>query len=539
MNNIKKQINHDCRKALFPTWIFSVISEIITFLIMIFSADKVADLCNSLFDKNIRLSRESVITLIICQAVNIIIIPVIEYVSNVLMLKYSLKHDRVIYSRFLDKKYDDIKKMDVNTVQSRMEDDIIEFRNTWIYNEIYKYSAPICAVILLVCMSDINYIYIIITLILTISRATVTYRFRKRMAKLKRNELEFTEAYRQDELLAINSCDFIKNIGAEATLIERLREQFDKYYADVKDNLIKTTVNNDTINELVKNIVTVLVILTGCILASLKLITVGEILAMTGYVYAMDFIIRRIINVTQYAPELKELVERIEIFYQNPQTDVRSADMNNNMLELTDVYVEADNTRIPKEPFNAVIDTTVKTILAGENGCGKSTIAKVIGGLYVDYYGRFNMSGGKRIYYSEQTPYLFNVSVRENIELINNIIMENVTDENKIADIESNNRKRIMQLAKEYDITQLLDKQVSGLTDYDMSGGEIQKVGLIRAIIALENGIYTIFDEPTNNLDKKSVAHFAEYVKNSNYGMLIISHNSDIIEECGDVVCAM
>ena len=55
MNNIKKQINHDCRKALFPTWIFSVISEIITFLIMIFSADKVADLCNSLFDKNIRL----------------------------------------------------------------------------------------------------------------------------------------------------------------------------------------------------------------------------------------------------------------------------------------------------------------------------------------------------------------------------------------------------------------------------------------------------------------------------------------------------
>lgn len=335
MNNIKKQINHDCRKALFPTWIFSVISEIITFLIMIFSADKVADLCNSLFDKNIRLSRESVITLIICQAVNIIIIPVIEYVSNVLMLKYSLKHDRVIYSRFLDKKYDDIKKMDVNTVQSRMEDDIIEFRNTWIYNEIYKYSAPICAVILLVCMADINYIYIIITLILTISRATVTYRFRKRMAKLKRTELEFTEAYRQDELLAINSCDFIKNIGAEATLIERLREQFDKYYADVKDNLIKTTVNNDTINELVKNIVTVLVILTGCILASLKLITVGEILAMTGYVYAMDFIIRRIINVTQYAPELKELVERIEIFYQNPQADVRSADMNNNMLELT------------------------------------------------------------------------------------------------------------------------------------------------------------------------------------------------------------
>ena len=157
----------------------------------------------------------------------------------------------------------------------------------------------------------------------------------------------------------------------------------------------------------------------------------------------------------------------------------------------------------------------------------------------MDYYGRFNMSGGKRIYYSEQTPYLFNVSVRENIELINNIIMENVTDENKIADIESNNRKRIMQLAKEYDITQLLDKQVSGLTDYDMSGGESQKVGLIRAIIALENGIYTIFDEPTNNLDKKSVAHFAEYVKNSNYGMLIISHNSDIIEECGDVVCAM
>ncbi|MEE0959113.1 MAG: hypothetical protein UH654_03645, partial [Lachnospiraceae bacterium] len=66
-----------------------------------------------------------------------------------------------------------------------------------------------------------------------------------------------------------------------------------------------------------------------------------------------------------------------------------------------------------------------------------------------------------------------------------------------------------------------------------------QKVGLIRAIIALENGIYTIFDEPTNNLDKKSVAHFAEYVKNSNHGMLIISHNSDIIEECGDVVCAM
>ena len=197
------------------------------------------------------------------------------------------------------------------------------------------------------------------------------------------------------------------------------------------------------------------------------------------------------------------------------------------------------NQNIVLEEINLEINKGECLYIHGKNGCGKSTIAKVIGGLYVDYYGRFNMSGEKRIYYSEQTPYLFNVSVRENIELINNIIMENVTDESKIADIESNNRKRIMQLAKEYDITQLLDKQVSGLTDYDMSGGEIQKVGLIRAIIALENGIYTIFDEPTNNLDKKSVAHFAEYVKNSNYGMLIISHNSDIIEECGDVVCAM
>lgn len=539
MNDIKKQINSDCWKALFPTWIFSVVSEVITFLIIIFSADKVANLCDSLFDKNVKLSVESVITLIICQVINIVLVPVIEYISNVLMLKYSLKHDRVIYSRFLDKKYDDIKKMDVNTVQSRMEDDIIEFRNTWIYNEIYKYSAVICTVILLVCMSGINYLYILITLVLTVSRAAVTYRFRKRMAELKRTELEFTEEYRQIELLAVNSGDFVRNIGAEQSVIGRLRENFENYYSDVKNNLIKVIANNDTINELVKNIVTVLVILTGCLMASLKIITVGEILAMTGYMYAMDFIIRRIINATQYAPELKELTKRIEIFYHEPQDNGKHSYEDNDTIKFTDVYIEADTRRIPQVPFNAVIDTNVKTVLTGENGSGKSTIARIAGGLYVDYYGELNMPEGRQIYYSEQTPYLFNVSVRENIELINNMIMAGVTDRERLSEIEKNNRERLERLATEYNITELLDKQVSGLNDYDMSGGEVQKIGLIRAIIALENDIYTIFDEPTNNLDRDSVERFAEYVKNSDRGMLIISHNSDIIEKTGAVICAI
>lgn len=168
--------------------------------------------------------------------------------------------------------------------------------------------------------------------------------------------------------------------------------------------------------------------------------------------------------------------------------------------------------------------------LTGETGKGKSTIAKLLLGFYPLDKGNIyiegidmNVSGLKKIRdmiaYVPQEPYLFNMSIKENIRYGK----IEATDEEIIAAAKiANAHEFILNQAEGYDT-------LVGERGNNLSGGERQRIAIARAI--LKNAPILLLDEATSALDNESEQLVQEALNRlmANRTTIMIAHRHSTI----------
>jgi putative ABC transport system ATP-binding protein len=211
------------------------------------------------------------------------------------------------------------------------------------------------------------------------------------------------------------------------------------------------------------------------------------------------------------------------------------------MIELIDVR-KVFNMGKPNE-FVAIhgvslsIDTNKITVLKGPSGCGKTTLLSLIGCLARPTSGRIKLSE-KEI---TSLPERFLTTVRQRtfgfifqqFNLIKGVTaLENaMLPAYPLGETQSLLRKRALHLFDLFNMTEKANAKVEWL-----SGGEIQRVTIIRALI--NNPSIIIADEPTAHLDTKLSREFMEIVgrfKEERKAVLIASHDplvyqSDVVD---------
>ena len=150
------------------------------------------------------------------------------------------------------------------------------------------------------------------------------------------------------------------------------------------------------------------------------------------------------------------------------------------------------------------------TAIAGESGCGKSTIASLLMGRNKGYQGTITVGGGdhagisegelmENITYISHQSYLFSGTVRENLRMARPGAGEDtlwqVLEQVKLADF--------LRSEKGLD-TPLLEK------GGNLSGGQRQRLALARALLH-DSPVY-IFDEATSNIDVESENEIMERI---------------------------
>ena len=164
--------------------------------------------------------------------------------------------------------------------------------------------------------------------------------------------------------------------------------------------------------------------------------------------------------------------------------------------------------------------------IVGENGIGKSTLAKIICGLYKENKGKIlkddeNLNIKSRLNESllimqEVNYQLFTDSVKDEIVLTSNIKDDYVLD-NWLKDMEL--------------------KNISDRNPHTLSGGQKQRVIILSALLSDKKILF--FDEPTSGLDyrnMKIVAKNIKKVKEEDKLVLIISHDVEFLESVCDKV---
>lgn len=172
------------------------------------------------------------------------------------------------------------------------------------------------------------------------------------------------------------------------------------------------------------------------------------------------------------------------------------------------------------------------TAIAGETGCGKTTVMRLILGLISPQQGKVIVSDNKysfqmspafrqRIAYVPQGNYLFSGSIRENLSLGN-------PDADDAA-----MKEALRQAAADFVFTMPagLDSELKE-SGKGLSGGQIQRLAIARAL--LHGGEVLLLDEATASLDEKTeeevIASLKKNVKDKI--VIVVTHRQRVIDVC-------
>ncbi len=171
----------------------------------------------------------------------------------------------------------------------------------------------------------------------------------------------------------------------------------------------------------------------------------------------------------------------------------------------------------------------------GSSGCGKSTLLQLVEGLYLPWKGEIIIDNepfmetdrkllADHIAVVAQKPTVIYGTINQNIALLDSKVTAS----------------QIEQAAKDACIYHDIMKKEKGFNtildplDIDMSGGQIQRLMLARALV--KNPAVIILDEATSALDTLTEKEVMDHIKKRNITVLIVAHRLSTIRDCNKII---
>lgn len=336
----------------------------------------------------------------------------------------------------------------------------------------------------------------------------------------------------------VSAYDEIKGLGGDTFFKEKMNQiEREFYYADWKSEAYsKRTM---PVVDFSKNIFILLGLFIGAILVKQGLIAVGFLETIYRYTNELISPLSGLTNVMNYIQRTNVSLGRIQSFLELPN---RNTNYTYNK-QLQDVSIDISNVSFKyneKNILNAVnlsIPYGNKVAFIGKTGIGKSTLAKIIGRLYVPNEGNiyFNHVNYEEIAqermnvlisYVPQSPWFFEGTIIENINYVNqNITKQDVIDIAKKLDA----HEMIMSLEDGYETR--INQNQSNVPTYIL-----QVIALIRAIV--QDHEIVLLDEALSGMDINMENHILnrclEIMKDKT--LIYITHNHSIYEKFDQII---
>lgn len=231
-------------------------------------------------------------------------------------------------------------------------------------------------------------------------------------------------------------------------------------------------------------------------------------------------------------------IERYDNFVHSDMTvcfsDEKLAGIEDYGVELENVCFSYGKNQVLKE-LNLSIKSNSLNALVGDSGCGKSTLFNLLLRFEREYLGKILVGKHSIEEYSKdeytkimtcvsQQPYLFHMSIYDNLALINSD-MNKIREACKQAEIDD----YIMSLPMKYD-TVLEEAAIN------ISGGQKQRIAIARAL--LKNSKILLCDEVTSALDEKTASGLFQTLTKlkDEHTIILISHKPHEYNQCENII---
>lgn len=249
------------------------------------------------------------------------------------------------------------------------------------------------------------------------------------------------------------------------------------------------------------------------------------------------------LQIGHYMPELTNCLanaERVFTFLEQdiePATYEIPAAKGEGYIVMENLCFAYEEDRKVLDNFSLTLEKGKTVAITGKSGRGKSTLAKILLGFYSPQSGAISIDGKgfgsmtleeirNQIAYVPQEPYLYDVSIAENISYGRpGATIEEITAAAKAA----NAHDFIEKLDNGYDT-------MAGERGSRLSGGEKQRIAIARAV--LKNAPILLLDEATSALDNESEQLVSDAIDHLSKGRttIMIAHRPATIARADRVV---
>ena len=340
----------------------------------------------------------------------------------------------------------------------------------------------------------------------------------------------------------IEMIETIKSGGAENSFFEKWSGISAGVNA-ARTEYLKIDCRIGILPELVSALAEVLVLSLGVWLIMNNRFTIGMLLAFGGFLTAFSKPARKIIAAGESAGELRCDIERIGDVMNYPEDtryeadDKREYDKLSGSIELSGVtfgYSPLDEPLIKNFSMKASPGQRI-AIVVGASGCGKSTVAKLIAGLYKPSSGSI-LFDGKPIDKIDKAEFTGSVAVvDQEVTLFADSVASNIKMwDNSIEDFE------MILACRDAGLHDMITERDGGYNcevyenGKNFSGGEKQRLEIARALA--QDPTIIVMDEATSALDSVTEHEVIKSISERGITCIIIAHRLSAIRDCDNII---
>lgn len=359
----------------------------------------------------------------------------------------------------------------------------------------------------------------------------------------------------------LQSIETLKSSALESDFFAR----WAGYYTKALNSQLELGLQNQTLSALpilLSQLVAVLLLVVGGFRVMDGNLSVGMLVAFQSLMQSFLEPVRRLVNLGSTLQELEGDLSRLEDVLSNEtdphlevdrsfigksshRSEVTSAQISlissthfrlQGYIELKNITFGYSSINPPLiEDFNLVIQPGQRVALVGGSGSGKSTIVKLITGLYQPWAGEILLDRQpltqiprrvltNSIALVEQDLLLFAGTIRENLTLWDGTVRDRhlieACRDAAIHDV-------ILSLPKAYD-AELIEGGAN------LSGGQRQRLEIARALV--HNPSILVMDEATSALDTETEKIINRNLRRRGCTCIIVAHRLSTIRDCDEII---
>lgn len=335
----------------------------------------------------------------------------------------------------------------------------------------------------------------------------------------------------------------LKASGAESVYSARILG-FEAKASSMEQQISRTQTIIGALPNVVGNIIDILLLIVGAMYVIEGQMTLGMLSAFSALFSSFSNPVEELVAFVQQIQTLKADMGRVDDIMRHPvdekfeKKDTREmpqAKLSGN-VELENISFGYSRLGKPLvTDFSFTLTPGSSVAFVGSSGCGKSTVSKIVSGLYHPWSGSVKFDGVSMEEIPSEVLHASVATVSQNITLFSGTIRENLTLWNP-AILE----KDMINAAKDACIHEVIT-QKPGAYDFklaeggaNLSGGQRQRMEIARALAT--NPTILIMDEATSALDPITEKKIIDNIKRRGCTCIIVAHRLSAVRNSDEII---